>query len=402
MLSANGRQGLAQRSEEEQALVDGFLVKPVTASMLLESVIDATSGNPGIRRLTAGRSSKRQLAGMRILVVEDNLINQQVAEELLSGEGAIVSLAANGQLGVDAVRMAAPQFDIVLMDLQMPVMDGYTATGLIRNDLGLAQLPIIAMTANVMASDREACLAAGMNEHIGKPFDMAKLVSQLLRSTGFTASPDSQTTPIQATDTLTLPVVHVEGMDLHGALGRMSGSRALYSRTAKGFLKILSTMHGTLLEQHQGNDKQKLAMTLHTLKGNAGTLGVTVLAQEAKRLEQLCMTEFGSAPCRQALDGMAATIDQAASLLQQAIGVLDVDVVAPSSTQPAQANGTDSASALAELAALLEQSDMDALLKFAEMRVRLEGLPDGLFDKLDAALQQLDFQAAYQICLTVK
>ena len=402
MLSANGRQGLAQRSEEEQALVDGFLVKPVTASMLLDAVIDATSGNPSIRRLTAGRSSKRQLAGMRILVVEDNLINQQVAEELLSGEGAIVSLAANGQLGVDAVRLAAPQFDVVLMDLQMPVMDGYTATGLIRNDLGLAQLPIIAMTANVMASDREACMAAGMNEHIGKPFDMAKLVSQLLRSTGFMGSTDSPSTPIQSTGTLPAPLARVEGMDLQGALGRMSGSRSLYCRTAKGFLKILSTMHGTLLEQHQGNDQQKLAMTLHTLKGNAGTLGVTVLALEAKRLEQLCATEFGSAQYRQALDGLAATIDQAASLLQQAIGVLDVDVVTPSPTQPAQANGTDSASVLAELAALLEQADMDALQKFAEMRVQLEGLPDGLFDRLDAALEQLDFQAAYQICLTVK
>jgi two-component system sensor histidine kinase/response regulator len=405
MLSANGRQGLAQRSEEEQALVDGFLVKPVTASMLLEAVMEATSGNPGIRRLTAGRASKRQLAGMRILVVEDNLINQQVAEELLSGEGAIVSLAANGQLGVDAVRLAAPQFDVVLMDIQMPVMDGYTATGHIRSELGLVQLPIIAMTANVMASDREACMAAGMNEHIGKPFDMAKLVSQLLRSTGFDASADSQTTPVEASalpTPLPAPLAPVEGMDLHGALGRMSGSRSLYSRTARDFLNILVTMHAKLCEQFESNDKQKLAMTLHTLKGNAGTLGVTALAQDAKRLEQLCMSEFGSALCRQALNGLAATIDQARSLLEQAIAVLGVEAVASSPSLAALASGADAARALAELAALLAQSDMDALQKFADMRVQLEGLPDGLFGKLDAALQQLDFQAAYQICLGAK
>ena len=403
MLSANGRQGLAQRSEEEQALVDGFLVKPVTASMLLEAVIDATSGNPGIRKLSAGRASKRQLAGMRILVVEDNLINQQVADELLSGEGAIVSLAANGQLGVDAVRLAAPQFDVVLMDIQMPVMDGYTATGLIRSELGLAQLPIIAMTANVMASDREACMAAGMNEHIGKPFDMAKLVSQLLRSTGFDAFADSQTTPTEAIDTLPallpVPLAPVDGMDLRGALGRMSGSRTLYSRTAKDFLKILVTMHAKLCEQFDSHDQQKLAMTLHTLKGNAGTLGVTALAHDAKCLEQLCVSEFDSVPCRQALDGLAATIDQARSLLEQAIAVLGVDAVAPSASQPAVANGADSARALAELAELLAQSDMEALQKFADMRAQLEGLTDGLYDRLDAALQQLDFQAAHQICL---
>ncbi|MEY4738185.1 MAG: hypothetical protein RL302_2504 [Pseudomonadota bacterium] len=402
MLSANGRQGLAQRSEEEQALVDGFLVKPVTASMLLEAVMEATSGNPGIRKLSAGRASKRQLAGMRILVVEDNLINQQVAEELLSGEGAMVSLAANGQLGVDAVRMAAPQFDVVLMDIQMPVMDGYMATGLIRSELGLVQLPIIAMTANVMASDREACMAAGMNAHIGKPFDMAKLVSQLLRSTGFDASAVSQTTSIEAIATLPVPLAPVEGMDLHGALGRMSGSRTLYSRTAKDFLKILFTMHAKLCEQFESHDQQKLAMTLHTLKGNAGTLGVTALAQDAKRLEQLRVSEFGSVPCRQALDGLSATIDQARSLLGQAIAVLGVDAVAPSPSLPALENGTDPVRALAELAALLAQSDMEALQKFTEMSVQLEGRSDGLFGRLDAALQQLDFQAAYQICLSAK
>ena len=123
----------------------------------------------------------QRLAGLRILVVEDNKINQLVAQGLLSREGAVVTLADNGALGVDAVARTQPGFDIVLMDVQMPVMDGYAATRAIRGELGLKTLPVIAMTANVMATDREACLAAGMNDHLGKPFDLDDLVACLLR-----------------------------------------------------------------------------------------------------------------------------------------------------------------------------------------------------------------------------
>ncbi|MBK9346418.1 MAG: PAS-domain containing protein [Burkholderiales bacterium] len=122
-------------------------------------------------------NSGARLAGLRVLVVEDNPLNQQVAQELLTAEGAVIDLANNGQLGVDAVARAIPPYDVVLMDLQMPVMDGYAATRAIRTDLGLTQLPIIAMTANALASDRAACAAAGMNDHVGKPFDIHHLVA---------------------------------------------------------------------------------------------------------------------------------------------------------------------------------------------------------------------------------
>jgi CheY-like chemotaxis protein len=104
-----------------------------------------------------------------------------VAAGLLRAEGAQVSLADNGQLGLQAVAATQPAFDAVLMDVQMPVMDGYAATRAIRHELGLTALPIIAMTANAMASDRAACLEAGMDEHVGKPFELDHLVATLLR-----------------------------------------------------------------------------------------------------------------------------------------------------------------------------------------------------------------------------
>jgi len=181
MVTGNDRDCLNLRSPLEQGLLNGFLVKPVTASMLIEAASPVVASQHVAAAPVAQPTTS--LRGLRLLVVEDNLINQQVAEELLSAQGASVALAANGQLGVQAVQAADPPFDAVLMDLQMPVLDGLSATRAIRA-LGYTDLPIIAMTANAMASDRDDCLAAGMNEHVGKPFDILHLCALLLRLTG--------------------------------------------------------------------------------------------------------------------------------------------------------------------------------------------------------------------------
>jgi CheY-like chemotaxis protein len=125
-----------------------------------------------------------RLTGMRILVAEDNFVNQQIACELLEGEGAVVTMTNHGQEALDAIAAATKPFDVVLMDMQMPVMDGLTATRQIRQTLDANTLPIVAMTANAMTTDREACLEAGMNDHVGKPFNLAHLVQVLRRTTG--------------------------------------------------------------------------------------------------------------------------------------------------------------------------------------------------------------------------
>jgi len=132
----------------------------------------------------AGQAGRPSLTGLRVLVAEDNFVNQQIASELLEGEGAIVALADHGQQALDMLGAVDAAFDVVLMDMQMPVMDGLTATRTIRERWSATALPIVAMTANAMDSDREACLAAGMNDHVGKPFNMAHLVRVLLRVTG--------------------------------------------------------------------------------------------------------------------------------------------------------------------------------------------------------------------------
>jgi CheY-like chemotaxis protein len=152
---------------------DAQLSKPATASMLEEARL-AAGGRPSSEigdKLPAPR-----LAGLRILVVEDNGLNQQIAEELLSAEGAWVELASDGHLGVLAVAQAAVPFDIVLMDIQMPTLDGLSAARAIRSEPKFSRLPILAMTANALESDRADSLAAGMDGHVNKPFELDDLI----------------------------------------------------------------------------------------------------------------------------------------------------------------------------------------------------------------------------------
>ncbi len=184
MVSAFGRDKLAERTPQELARLNAYLVKPVTVDMIQEVVSRAFQGQGNLRSRPRTKTDKvKRLQGMRLLVVEDNLMNQLVAKELLDQEGAVVDIACNGSLGLDALAEANQAFDAVLMDMQMPVMDGCTATRAIRADPNHRHLPIIAMTANNTASDRQTCLDAGMNDHVGKPFDINYLVGVILKHT---------------------------------------------------------------------------------------------------------------------------------------------------------------------------------------------------------------------------
>ncbi|MBE0550577.1 MAG: PAS-domain containing protein, partial [Rubrivivax sp.] len=231
MVTAHGRELLAQRSDSEQRMLDGFLVKPITASMLYDAVMDARSASGAAPARAAPLAVAGRLVGLRLLVAEDNANNQQVARELLEDEGAQVQIAPDGLAAVQAVAQAEPPFDAVLMDLQMPVMDGYAATGHIRQLPGRSALPIVAMTANAMASDREACLAAGMNEHVGKPFDLDQLVRVLRRlcqhSVAAAAAPMAAAA---APDAVLEQAAAEAGVELAAALTRLGGNRHAYRR----------------------------------------------------------------------------------------------------------------------------------------------------------------------------
>jgi len=400
MLTAHNRESLQERPDVDHELINAYLVKPVTAALLREAVYNV--GNDHQIRKTRRSTGRRALAGLRLLVVEDNLINQQVAEELLTHEGALVSLAANGQLGVEAVSAAKPQFDAVLMDVQMPVMDGYAATAFIRHQLGLRDLPIIAMTANAMSTDRAECIAAGMDEHVGKPFDIRKLAPLILRIMGREdASPGMDTAQLTLAEAITSNAAPqtTPDIDVVMALQRMSGLKSAYLRCAKDFLVQLQSEEGNL--RNNLGDPKAATMQMHTLKGTSALLGCNALSQEAARLEKLCKAH--------ALDDVSASVPALGELLQrtaadfvQALQALEpgfgsaAPPSAAASQNAAAFDGTAVRQALLQLQPLLEGGDLSALEVFAQQRDALSALPEDLFMPLEDALQSLELEDALQ------
>jgi len=308
MVSAYDRESLADSLTEGDTTLDGFLVKPVTASMLFDAVVDATAG---IRPSTLLSPLTSRLAGLRLLVVEDNALNQQVARELLTNEGAVVEVAGNGRLGVEAALAARPPFDAILMDIQMPDMDGYAATQQIRRHGRRGALPIIAMTANVIASDKAACLAAGMNDHIGKPIDVTAMVDTILKyckplaiPAGLaTTEPEPEPAPALA-----------DRIDREAALKRLGGNTSLFASLAGRFVEdtvgVMAELRG-LLQQPSRNEA---ARKLHTLKGLAGTMGATRLASLLADMEA-GLGEVGAVVTEARLQALAGELEASRQVL---------------------------------------------------------------------------------------
>ena len=406
MVSGQAREFLAQRTLQEQSLLDAFLVKPMTSAMLQEATLGGAANEFNLRKAQRGKFSERRLAGLRVLVVEDNLINQQVAEELLVSEGALVSMAANGQIGVEAVAAAHPAFDVVLMDVQMPVMDGYAATRFIREVLGLSELPIVAMTANAMASDRADWLAAGMTEHIGIPFDINPLVKLLLALTG----KNGADTNCSAAPLPNAPVVF-EGLDLNAALQRLSGSSRLYTRSAREFaIALTDAIDQFLAVVHR--DIETAALQMHSLKGVAALLGATELAKAVGALEQQCRAQGPVLALEQQAQALRPRVSQTIDALHQAVRLLEAAEPLPatgSKPEPLSKTGASVLthemavdSLLTQLETLLEASDLDALTFFRESEDELTEFFQDRVASLGLALDGLDFDEALIRCRALR
>jgi PAS domain S-box-containing protein len=215
---------------------------------------------------------QQRLAGLRLLVVEDNPLNRQVAYELLASEGALVDLAEGGQQGVDMATGPRRAYDAVIMDVQMPDVDGLEATRRVRAVPRLARLPIMAMTANVSNADRDACLAAGMDSHIGKPFDIDEVVARVRGLIERNADVPLGAAPVAALDA-SAPLV-----DLAGALPRFFDDTAVYESMLAKFERESGQLLARLEGEQAGGDARAAAATRHALKGMALTMGLPRLA----------------------------------------------------------------------------------------------------------------------------
>jgi len=291
MVTAYGREELSHAANKVD--INGFLTKPVTASGLLDAILlamgkDVVSDRHVAEKDELADNAIDHLQGAKVLLVEDNEMNQELAIELLTNNGLLVTLAENGQEAVD--ELTKQSFDGILMDCQMPVMDGYTATKTIRAQEQYETLPIIAMTANAMAEDKARVVACGMNDHIAKPINvnsmfitMAKWITPKDPKKRIKIEKESPDIDVNEAE-----IPSVLGIDTEAGLAVTQNNKALYMKLLKRFTSSYQDFEQLFLAATQDSDVKAATRCAHTLKGTAGNIGAKAIQNAAKALEHAC------------------------------------------------------------------------------------------------------------------
>jgi two-component system sensor histidine kinase/response regulator len=364
--------------------------------MLVDTLVTLFAGGRQDRTALAPAADRHadRLQGMRILLAEDNEINQQIAVELLEGVGATVEVANNG---LEAVRKfldqpAPPNFDLVLMDLQMPEMDGYQATRKIRSDPRFASFPIIAMTAHATIEERQKCLDAGMNGHVSKPIDPSSLFDTLERfvSPAMKGRAVAPQEPALAATVEADALPEVAGLNTADGLMRVAGNRKLYRKLLRQFTSTeadAAQRIGSALAEKDHVLAERLA---HTVKGVAGNIGAPAVQDAAARLEKAIA---GSAPAAE-IEARRAALEECLAHLVQG---LKVALKAPE-VEPAQAGDPEQMKgAVEQLSRYLAESDAAAIDCFESAEPQLRILfSQQEFERFASLVENFEFSEAYE------
>jgi len=394
MVTAFGREDI--RAQAEEIGVDAYLLKPVSPSMLYDTLMDLF----GVAGQEAGRSRPAKehggsysANGIRILLVEDNEMNQQVATELFESEGASVTVANHGAEAVKILTtgLQPPPFDIVFMDLQMPEMDGFTAAKLLRAHPRFQTLPIIAMTAHALVEERQRCLDAGMNDHVSKPIDPDALFATLARWVKPRPKPADGVAARSVSPPEEASLLEIEGVDAAGGLKRVAGNRRLYRDLLDQFTTKQGDVAVRISAALESGDPELAVRLAHTVKGVAGNLGITQVHSAAEKLDRAIRDADASVP---------ALLREFASLLGLQVQAI---VKALRSTAPAAAESTGqgpfdpeaASAAVGRLKILLEASDADAEEAFSRMQEAVGArVEKARLSALGAAVSEFDFEGA--------
>ncbi|MBK6595950.1 MAG: response regulator [Burkholderiales bacterium] len=385
------------RTAAEQARADGFLVKPVHQSALVDGLLEIFGYAEGEAATRALASAPVELQGVHVLLVEDNDINQQIATELLHSVGVQVDVAGNGALALEMLTAAdVDLYDLVLMDLQMPVMDGFEATRRLRQNPRFRDLPIVAMTAHALATERDNCLAVGMNDHVTKPIDPDALFRTLEhwcqgRATRSDQGAVASVLAPSATERVE-PLAH-GGLDIAAGLRRMAGNRDAYRQVLTQFCERNTAFVANLREHMARNDQVGAERLLHTLKGVAGNLGAQALADASARAEVLLQQGALQYEAVADLDvQLHATLARIAAALQD--GALAIAPTVPV-VAGAIAGGDAANGVIRILARYLSEDDGEALNYLAEHAATIrQALGEAKFAHLENAIHNFDFKAA--------
>jgi len=385
--------------QAEQAGLLGVLFKPISNSLLFDTIMDAFiegAQEAGRQPSAEDFQSAADFTGLHVLLVEDNEINRELASQLLRNAGIIVSLAENGREAVE--KVTTESFDGVLMDIQMPEMDGYQAARVIRTRPEFAALPIIAMTANAMAADRANALAAGMNEHVPKPIDPGELYAairqwfkpraQVLNPPPATTLPDGLTF---RPDGEVLPE-HLDGIDLVEGLKRVAGNRNLYRSLLLKFRRSQALAVEDIREALAAGDPERAHRIAHTVRGVAGNIGAKEL-QFAAAAVDLAFRESDSARVDANLPALEAALLRVVCSIA---GFATTESEAPASEAVPLLDPAAIVPKLAQLETLLKNDDFDARHIIEELLPHFRGSRYARkFEILTRKVAGYDFEAAF-------
>jgi len=321
LMTAFGKEN--EMLDAEKAGINAFLTKPIHQSTLFNAIMDTF----GKKRLkieekekhitTRATIYKNFLRGIRILVAEDNPTNQEIALAILEGAGIVVEIANNGKKAVEALQRS--RFDAVLMDIQMPEMDGYEATKIIRKDSRFKSLPIIAMTAHAMKGDEEKCLEAGMDGYVSKPISQDRLFHTIWKSmehekkVPYYKEPEApKDRDITVAQTEDLPE-RLPGINIQDALGALNIEKAVFKHILIGFLKNNKESANKIRDTFDKKNWELLVQLAHSLKGSAGSIGADELYKAAQELETAGRE---GAPTSALIDRVETALNQVLESLQ--------------------------------------------------------------------------------------
>ncbi|WNK01227.1 PAS-domain containing protein [Thalassospiraceae bacterium LMO-JJ14] len=384
----------------------GFLSKPLNTSLLIDILADHFAGGASTRSVSThermgDRKTIRAIKGMRILLVEDNAINQQVASGILAEADVHVSIVNNGQAAVERMKNNPEGIDLILMDVQMPVMDGYEATRQIRALPGMGEIPIIAMTAHAMAEERDACFAAGMNDHVSKPIDAASLFATLARWAPQSKQSDVAQAKPQAEAPIppkAPPVADAEAarntdgiFNFADARKRLGLDNDFFNRLLGDFNKKYEDFESQLGNAIEAGDTELATRLVHTVGGLAATIGAEELQRECRAVED----SFKENP--------DADVDTS-KVIAAHIRVREIlDQLESGSGQGAapaakpQTENIDISQLIGELDAAFASKRMSARKRLDELESALGGSSAPTFRDLKKAAERLDFDKARSI-----
>ncbi|MDL2275878.1 response regulator, partial [Desulfosarcina sp. OttesenSCG-928-G10] len=430
MMTAFGRE--TQRIEAEKAGINGFLTKPIYQATLLDAIMDGL-GKQGQKDVSRKKSFttqasiyRKSLKGLHILLVEDNMTNQQVAQATLEKAGMKVTIASNGEEAVDAVRDGS--FDAVLMDIQMPKMNGYEATQWIRQLPTGVTLPIVAMTAYAMKEDEEKALEAGMDGYVSKPISQDQLFHTLWRllhnrlpENPDQPDPDADADAERVADddpdspehsdahggpdtAFSLPD-RLPGLSIGETIEALGIDADTFSTILAGFGDA-NAQTGDLLRKAAGQaDLLELRQLAHSLKGSAANIGAVKLSQCAAVLEERCTTDTPDAVTPEHIDRCLAEVENALNQVLESIDTVTHRSVPPETSGPPDLRTTDPAmneeldTLLAELSSAMDQADpeqVSALITAIMAEVQRCGHPDTDFHRLENQIRRYDYDLALE------